>query len=91
MDGTSIIDCKYKQIWYYTLSNNSSIRYFACEMPDGKYGIIDLEGKIVAPFQHLGLSEENGIIVMGHWINGVKYFATYNPETWTLISDKPAK
>lgn len=91
MDGTSIIDCKYKQIWYYTLSNNSSIRYFACEMPDGKYGIIDLEGKIVAPFQHLGLSEENGMIVMGHLVNGVKYFATYDPKTWTLISDEPAK
>ena len=91
MNGASLAECKHKDIWFYTLSTDSNIRYLACEMPDGKYGIINMEGKTVVPFQYLGLSEEKGMIVLGHWVNGVKYYATYNPKTWALISDEPAK
>lgn len=50
-----------------------------------------MEGKTVVPFQYLGLSEEKGMIVLGHWVNGIKYYATYNPKTWALVSDEPAK
>lgn len=91
MNGTSLAECKYKDIWFYTLSTDNNIRYIACEMPDGKYGIINMEGKTVVPFQYLGLSEEKGMIVLGHWVNGIKYYATYNPKTWALVSDEPAK
>lgn len=91
MSGASLAECKYKDIWFYTLSTDSNIRYLACEMPDGKYGIINMEGTTVVPFQYLGLSEEKGMIVLGHWVNGVKCYATYNPKTWTLVSDEPAK
>ena len=91
MNGASLAECKFKDIWFYTLSTDSNIRYLACEMPDGKYGIINMEGKTVVPFQYLGLSEEKGMIVLGHWVNGVKYYATYNPQTWALVSDEPAK
>lgn len=91
IDGTSLVDCNYKQIWYYTLSNDKNIRYFACEMQDGTYGIIDWNGKVVVPFKYLGLNEEKEMIVLGHWVNDVKYFATYNPKTWTLISDEVAE
>ena len=91
MNGASLAECKFKDIWFYTLSTDSNIRYLACEMPDGKYGIINMEGKTIVPFQYLGLSEEKGMIVLGHWVNGVKYYATYNPQTWALVSDEPAK
>ena len=91
MNGASLAECKHKDIWFYTLSTDSNIRYLACEMPDGKYGIINMEGKTVVPFQYLGLSEEKGMIVLGHWVNGIKYYATYNPKTWALVSDEPAK